>query len=157
MKRLFIFCLMLTVTNVYAEMYKWVAPDGTVQYTQIRPPENAGYKVLRSSSSSNHSPATAQAMAASAPGAPKSLAERDAELKKSQAAKKEAVEKDALEQSRKEIEKANCDAAQHHLRTLNSGMRLADIDAKGNQYYLDERQRKEQIDAAQQNVSKYCK
>ena len=87
----------------------------------------------------------------------KTIAEREAELKKVQQAKKEAADKAAQEQEKIEAEKAYCDAAQQNLRTLQEGMRMVEIDAKGERFYLDDEQRRQRIEKAQQDIKTYCK
>jgi len=56
-----------------------------------------------------------------------------------------------------ETEKANCAAVQQNLRALQGGMRMMEVDAKGERSYLDDEQRRQRIEKAQQDIKTYCK
>lgn len=156
MKKFLLILLMLASTNTFAELSKWVDADGKVHYSDQPPPANVKAKTLRVTSDAAPMSASGVA-AASAPAAPKTIAEREAELKKAQQAKKDAADKAAKEQEKIEADKAHCDAAQQYLRTLQDGMRIAEIDAKGERSYLGDEQRRQRIEKAQQDVKAYCK
>jgi len=153
MKKLLFILLILASVNAIAELRKWVDADGKVHYSDQPPPANVKAKILHIASEV----APASGVAASGSAAPKTIAEREAELKKTQLAKKEAAEKAALEQAKIDAEKANCAAAQQNLRTLQEGMRMVVVDAKGERSYLDDEQRKQRVEKAQQNINTYCK
>ena len=90
MKKILLILLMLAGTNAYAGINKWVDADGKVHYSDQPPPVNVkSQQTLRATSDA------VAAAPASAPAAPKSIAEREAELKKAQQAKKEAADKAA--------------------------------------------------------------
>lgn len=151
MKKILLTLLVLASTNASAGLSKWVDADGKVHYSDQPPPPNVKAETLRIPS------ASAAPDPASAPAAPKTIAEREAELKKAQQAKKEAADKAAQEQARIEAEKADCAAAQQNLRTLQDGMRMFEFDAKGERSYLDDEQRRQRIEKAQQDINAYCK
>ncbi|HEU0220523.1 MAG TPA: DUF4124 domain-containing protein [Gallionella sp.] len=157
MKKFLLILLVLASTNAFAELSKWVDADGKVHYSDQPPPANVKAKTLRVTSEAAAPASAGGAVAASAPAAPKTIAEREAELKKAQQAKKEAADKAAQEQARIETEKANCAAAQQNLRTLQEGMRIVEIDAKGERSYVDDEQRRQRIEKAQQGIKTYCK
>ena len=149
MKKILLILLMLAGANAFAGLNKWVDADGKVHYSDQPPPANVKATTLRATSDA--------AAPASAPAAPKTIAEREAELKKAQQAERENADKVAKEQARIETEKANCEAAQQNLRTLQEGVRMVEIDAKGERSYLDDDQRRQRIEKAQQDVKNYCK
>lgn len=149
MKKFLLILLMLVSTNTFAALSKWVDADGKVHYSDQPPPPNVKAKTLRVTSDT--------AAPASAPAAPKTIAEREAELRKAQQAKKEAAGKAAQEQARVEAEKSACATAQQNLRTLQEGMRIMEVDAKGERSYLDDEQRQQRIAKARQDISAYCK
>lgn len=155
MKKILLILLMLASTTAFAALSKWVDADGKVHYSDQQPPANVKAKTLRITPGAA-APMSASG-AASAPVAPKTIAEREAELKKTQLAKKQAADKAAQEQARIDAEKANCDAAQLNLRALQEGMRMVEIDAKGERSYLDDAQRRQRIEKAQQDIKAYCK
>jgi len=153
MKKLLLILSILTSANAFAGLSKWVDADGKVHYSDQPPPANVKATTLRTSSDA----AAPESAAASAPAAPKTIAEREAELKKAQRAKKEADDRAAQEQARAQGEKTNCDAAQQSLRALQEGMRIVEVDAQGERSYLDDEQRRQRIEKAQQNIRTYCK
>lgn len=152
MKNYLFILLMLSSASAVAELNKWVDANGKVHYSDQPPPANVKAKTLRSASD-----AAGSASTSSAPAAPKTIAEREAELKKAQQAKKEAADKAAQEQAKKEVRKTNCTAAQQGLRTLQEGTRIVEIDANGERSYLDDKQRQQRIVKAQQDISTFCK
>ena len=157
MKELLLILLALSGTNAFADLNKWVDASGKVHYSDQPPPSNVKAKVLHSTSVTAVPASGIGATAASAPAAPKTVAEREVELKKAQQAKKEAADKVAQEQAKNEANKINCTAAQQNLRTLQDGMRIMEIDAKGERSFLDDAQRQQRLAKVQQDVSNFCK
>ena len=157
MKKFLLILLMLASTTAFAGLSKWVDADGKVHYSDQPPPANVKAKILRVTSEVAAPVSASGVAAASAPAASKTIAEREAELKKAQQAKKEAADKAAQEQARIDAEKANCAAVQQNLRALQEGVRMVEIDAKGERSYLDDEQRRQRIEKAQQDIKTYCK
>lgn len=154
MNKYLLILLVLSSANAFAGLNKWVDENGKVHYSDQPPPANVTAKTLRSAPG----PAdTSDTAASSAPAAPKTIAEREAELKKAKQAKKEAADKAAKEQVAAETAKTNCAAAQQNLRTLQSGMRMVEVDAKGERSYLSDEQRQQRITNVQNDISKFCK
>lgn len=154
MKKIFLLGLMLMSANVFAGLSKWTDAEGNVHYSDQPPPDKVQAKTLRTASSAA---ATSNVAATSAPATPKTVAEQEVEYKKAQLAKKEAADKAAREQSRIDAQKANCALAQQNLRTLQDGMRMMEVDPKGNRSYVDDNQRRQRTEKAQQEVNTYCK
>lgn len=157
MNKCFLILLLLISENSFAELNKWVDESGKVHYSDQPPPTTVKAKTLRSTSGSAAITSASGVAAASAPAAPKTIAEREAELKKAQKEKKEAADKAAKEQSDADANKANCNAAQQNLRTLQSGVRMMEIDAKGERSFMGDEQRQQRITKAQQDISTFCK
>jgi len=153
MNRYLLFLLILISTNAFAAISKWVDSDGQVHYSDQPPPPEAQSraKTLRSESGAQDS------ASASSVAAPKTIAEREAELKKAQQAKKEAADKAAQKQAATEAKQASCAIAQQNLRALQEGVRMVEIDEKGERSYIDDKQREQRIAKAQQDISTYCK
>jgi hypothetical protein len=151
MSKFLLILLLLSGTNAFAVISKWVDAQGQVHYSDQPPPPEAKAATLRSAAD-NESTA-----GASAPAAPKTIAEREAELRKAQQAKKEAADKAAQKQVTADEVKTNCANAQQNLRTLQSGVRMIEIDAKGERSYIDDTQRQQRIAKAQQEISNLCK
>ena len=152
MSKFLLIILMLAYTDTFAAINKWVDDQGHVHYSDQPPPGNAKAETLHSVSDQDSNTAST-----SAPAAPKTLAEREAELKKSQKAKQEAANKALQKQAVEDAKKASCATSQQNLRTLQEGIRMVEVDANGERSYMDDKQRLERIAKAQQDISAYCK
>ncbi len=148
--------LLLATTNAFAALNKWVDAEGHVHYTDTPPPADAA-KVLRTSPGMEGSKSTEESDASSAAPAAKSMAEREADLKKAQQAKKEAADKAAKQQADADAKKAYCDSLRQNLRTLQEGIRMVEVDAQGNRSYMEDDQRQQRIAKTQQDISANCK
>lgn len=159
MKRYLTMLLLLSSTTAFAALNKWVDEKGEVHYSDAPPPANVKAKTLRTSpvvAPDTVTPASGVA-AASAPAGQKTIAEREAELRKAQQAQKEAEERAAKEQADRDAEKANCANAQQFLRTLQEGGRMMELDAQGERVYLEDDERQKRIAKAQEDVKTWCK
>ena len=150
MTKYLLILLILTSTNALAAINKWVDSNGKVHYSDEPPPPDAQKKSMRSYGDSEDT-------ASSGVAAPKTLAEKEADLKKAQKQKKEAADKTAKEQEKADAMKANCANAQQNLKSLQSGVRMVHIDAKGEQSYIDDQEREQRMEKVQKDISNYCK
>ena len=157
MKKFLLILLILTSTNAFAELSKWTDADGKVHYSDQPPPSNVKAKILRTTPVASSLMGASGVAATSAPAAPKTIAEAEAEYKKAQKAKKEAAEKAAQEQTRIDANKAKCADLQQGILTLQSGVRIQTLNAKGERAYMDDSQRQQDLAKAQQNFSTNCK
>jgi len=157
MSKFLLILLMLASTNTFAAISKWVDAQGRVHYSDQPPPPEAKAETLHSASDSEGTAGISGVTATSAPAAPKTIAEREAELKKAQQAKQAAADQAAQKQTAADAVKASCANAQQNLRTLQSGVRMVEIDAKGERSYIDDTQRQQRIEKAQQEISNLCK
>jgi len=155
------FCLLILLLTfsimANAEVHRWVDENNHIHYSDQPPPPSTNAKKLRSTSSSNEAAESGPSTGKDTPAAPKTIAEREAELKKTQQAKKEAADKDAKKQADEEATKAYCATAQQNLRALQEGIRVIEFDAKGERSYIDDEQRKQRIAKTQEEISKRCK
>jgi len=150
MNKYLLILLIFSCTSAVAAISKWVDSSGQVHYSDQPPPPDARSKTISSGAENQES-------AASGVAAPKSIAEREAELRKAQAEKQIAADKAGKSQASIDAQKASCAAAQQNLRNLQDGMRMVEVDANGEQVYLDDKQREERIAKSQNEISKYCK
>ena len=151
MNKYLVFLLVLACTNSFAAISKWVDSDGQVHYSDQAPPSDVRQKTLRTADE------TGDTQDASGVAAPKTLAEREADLKKAEIAKKEAAAKAAQQQAAAAAEQANCTNARQNLSTLQSGIRIMETDANGQPGYMDDSQRAQRVAKAQSDISTYCK
>jgi hypothetical protein len=152
MKRsLTILVAMLLASAAAAQQYKWVDKDGKVRYGDTPPP---GVKAtpLRSPSGA---PAAATKGEKGEKGEKDKLSPEAAFRKRQEDAAKER-EKQAKSQEEAAAKKENCARAQEALRTLESGQRIARVDAKGERYYLDDPDVAKEAAKARQAVQQSC-
>lgn len=155
-KYLLVFLLLIS-SNAFSALIKWVDANGQVHYSDVPPPPNANTIILRTTSKTADVKSEESPSAVSQPGAAKTIAEREAELKKAQQAKKEAADKAAKKQADTEARKAYCDTLQRNLMAMQEGIRMVDIDANGNRSVLEDEQRQQRIAKTQQDISANCK
>jgi len=163
MKYSILIILTMFCINAFAESYKWVDESGRVHYSDQPPTSSTNTKILGPTSKTKSTAETGNATESSntaesgESGEPKTIAEREAELKKKQKSDKEAADKAAKDLANKDANQENCDRAQLSLKGLQSGMRIKTLDASGQQVYLDDEQRQQRIEKTQQDISRLCK
>jgi len=147
MEKFLLIFLIVASTNAWAEVNKWVDNQGQVHYSDQPPPPDVQAKTFGSASEGS----------ASAVAAEPTFVQQEAVLKRAQLAEQAAAAQAAQKQAAANTLKANCEAAQQNLRSLQSGARIMDIKPSGERYYLDDAQRQQRIDKAQQDISNLCK
>ena len=149
MKRYFtIITLALISFNVHAELNKWVDADGKVHYSDTPPPEVAA-KSVRTFAGKDQTEAPASYT-------PKSLAEREAEMKKAKQAKEDAAKSKAEEDARADAKKRNCEGARQNAKSLEEGGRIYTYDEKGERSYMDDAARAQRLEEARKAISANC-
>ena len=143
---------LLFAATATAQQYKWVDENGKTRYGDV-PPPGVNAQRLKPPASGYSAP--------SAPAAPsadgkKPLTAEEA-YQKRQKESKEAGDKADKERAEAAMKRANCEQAQNHLRTLESGQRMATTNAKGEPTFMDESQVASEKARAQKLVSEWCK
>ena len=143
-------CLMFASFTSYAGLNKWVDAEGKVHYSDT-PPTDAKSNKLRTY--------TAPDAAASGTGEPasKTLAEKEADWKKSQKSKEEAEKNAANEKENAAIKQKNCESSRQNLATLENSPSIVTYDAKGERSFMDDESRKRSTADARKAVSEFCK
>lgn len=141
--------LLLTSITSHAALNKWVDADGKVHYSDSAPAD-VKVKTLRSSVAPD---ATTPV---SGVAAPKSLAEREVEWKKSQKNKEEATKKAAQEQEAALVKQKNCEIARNNLTTLQNSPAIVTYNEKYERVLMDDAARSQNIDDARKAVSSFC-
>ena len=163
------FCaLALTVTSASAQ-WQWVEKDGRKIFSDRPPPvEIAEKDILKRPAGATRAAATpepaaaAKPAAASAPAnkasAPK-LSGKDAELeaKKKKAEEDEAAKKKVEDDKAAKVKAENCERAKTGLATLQSGVRMSSINAKGEREIFDDAKRASETQRAQEVIDSTCK
>ncbi|WP_428137595.1 DUF4124 domain-containing protein [Bradyrhizobium sp.] len=139
----------------HAQQFRWVDKNGKVQYGDVPPP---GVKAtpLRAPAGPPSPPPAAAAKDGAAKGAEKALTPEEAFRKRQEDQKKAAAKAAAAEREAAE-KKENCARAQGQLRDLESGMRIARSNEKGERVFMDDAQRARETEAARKSVAEWCK
>ncbi len=143
MKNYLLILLLLSSTSAFAALNKWIDANGQVQYSDGPPPANIKAKTIHSDSAATQS-------ASSVPDTSKSNTKSVVDADNTTAAK-------AAQQAKEKADKERCAATQQNLRTLQDGIRIVEVDAKGERSFLDDAQRQQRITKAQQDIGTYCK
>ena len=144
--------------------WKWKDKSGHTQYSDLPPPPGTpDADILGRPSAGRRGAApvvAASAPASAASGAPKlALKSADPELEaKRKQAEADAATKTKAEEARVAAARAdNCNRARGQIKTLDSGIRLARTNDKGEREVLDDKQRADEMKRAQDAVSTDCK
>lgn len=159
MKSLLLVLLVLSSTCAHAALNKWVDEHGKVHYSDQPPPSNVKAQILRPSvapPSADADPASTGNTEELAPAEAISEAEREAEARRRQLEEAAAAQKAAEEKARADARKMNCEISQQNLRTMQSDLRLSEINAQGERIYIDDQQRKQRIEKLKLDIEDYC-
>jgi hypothetical protein len=135
-----------------AQMYKWKDNDGRMQYGDT-PPPGVDATPMRGAPASGPAPSAPAAKGDAKSEKPLSP---EAAFRKRQADREAADEKAAKEQAQADQKRANCEQAQAQLRTLESGVRIATVNAQGERVIMEDDQRAAATQRAQKAVADYC-
>ncbi|HYE69923.1 MAG TPA: DUF4124 domain-containing protein [Aquabacterium sp.] len=154
---------LVTATPSAWAQWKWKDRNGQVHISDLPPPRDIPEKdVMQRPHDSVRraaAAAAAQASAASAPAPAVAKAKVDPEIEarrsrqeQEQKAKDKAAEDKAIAQRAE-----NCQRARQHLATLESGMRIARLNDKGEREVLDDKARAEEMQRARQVMASECR
>jgi hypothetical protein len=148
--------------------WKWRDKGGHVQYSDLPPPAGTPDQdilarpspTMRRTSPSTAAPAAAPLAASTAAAGTAKPSAADAELEaKRKKAEADAAAKAKADQERNAALRAdNCSRAKAQLTTLESGIRLAQTNAKtGEREFLDDNQRADEVRRTKDVISENCK
>jgi hypothetical protein len=158
---------LLLASGAFAQ-YKWLDENGRVVYSD-RPPTTSASPVTtlapmgpspsgQRSQPSERAPgagATAPAREGEPPG--RSLVEREQAMRKRQQ-EREQAERKAAEESRRAAELARaCQDRQADLRVLESGARIATVDASGERAFMSDEQIGRRLEALRRSIAEDCR
>jgi hypothetical protein len=167
--------LSLGASSAFAQ-WQWLDASGKKVFSDSPPPPDIADKnilkrpagasaALNKSAPIQSTPATPAAGASAAfnsvskaASAPRTSG-KDIELekKKAQAEAEEEAKKKAEEQKNTAIRAENCERAQRNLTSLQSGVRLAQVNAQGEREYLTDEARQSEVQRTQGIVASECK
>lgn len=144
-----ILVLSLTGLNAHAGLVKWVDADGRVHYSDSLPPEVSKAQTVRSVTGKGQEDAPASF-------SPKTVAEREAEMKKARSEKEEAAQQKSQQEAVTQAKKRACESARENLRVLEGGTRITTVNASGERVFLDDDERSERLEEARKAASDNC-
>ena len=140
-----------------AQAYKWTDKSGRIQYGDV-PPGDASNVTRLKAPPSGYAPAPAAPEAKQDAGKDKDKAlTPEQAFKKRQQERADAEQKADKERAEADQKRVNCESAQASLRQLQSGQRVATVNAAGERVFIDDEQRSREIQRAQASVSSWCK
>ena len=174
--RILLLTLSLAWSMSAVAQYQWVDKDGRKVYSDRPPPSEIPQKNIVAQPGGARS-GSAAAIADDATGlrdplAPGSAAsapkpglgvlkiggtDKDLEAKKKEADDAEAARKKADADKQAKVRENNCKLAKQGMSTMDSGMRLAQIDAKGERVILDDNARAAEVKRYQAVINTDCK
>ncbi|QHI96798.1 DUF4124 domain-containing protein [Xylophilus rhododendri] len=149
--------------------YMWLDAAGRKVYSDRPPPievpERSILRKPRGPSTADPAPVAAPAPAPTAaatpgkPGAPAKPGGKDSELeeRRKQAEAADAAKRQAEEARNAAARADNCQRAQQSAATLNSGVRISQINAQGERSYMDEQTRAAEAQRAQSLIASECR
>lgn len=155
-------CVLAVALPAHAQ-WKWKDERGQVQYSDLPPPKGTPpERILQRPVLTPPKPVVVGASAplgsASAPGAAASAPVDPAlQARRKQAEQEEAAKRQADEARNAQVRTANCERARGALRSLESGERLARVNAKGEREFVDERTREQEAQQARQIIASDCR
>ncbi|MDE2092453.1 MAG: DUF4124 domain-containing protein [Burkholderiales bacterium] len=152
----------LTFAMPASAQWKWRDKSGQTQYSDLAPPagtpdrdilQRPGANALRGAPS----PAVPASAASGTPALTPKSADPELEARRKKA-EQEAADKKKAEDAKIAAARAeNCSRAQAQLRTIDSGMRMARINAKGERVFLDEAARAAEAQRTREVIASECR
>lgn len=143
--------------------WQWIDPSGRKVFSDRAPgPEVPEKNILRRPGQLATPPAapsadTAAAAAASKPATPRPAGKDEAlEAKKKEAEAAEAAKKKAEEERIKKVKEENCARAKAAKATLDSGQRIARMNAQGEREILDDAARAAELKRTEEIIRSEC-
>ena len=168
--RALLFAFAMATSLTAAAQYQWIDKNGSRVYSDVAPPADIPAKnILKQPRGSSltapvaaapaqAAPATAAASAATPASGPATAGvDKALEEKKKQAEAAEAAKKKAEEQKLAQARAENCKRAREGKATLDSGVRMARTNEKGEREVLDDTQRAAELKRINGIIQSDCK
>lgn len=147
------------VGTAHGQAYRWVDKNGHVGYGDTPPPGVKLTPLRMTSPAPSSAPAEAKQESKAGKQAnkgPLTPAEQELEFRRRMKEAQDAAAKADKERQAAEAKKVNCENARQSLRTLESGQRIAQVDSKGERYFISDAQRTENTARAREAASQWC-
>jgi hypothetical protein len=139
------------------QLYKYVGPDGRVQYTD-RPPAGArNVEKVTGSRVSTVGPPAATTEGAAKSSAPKTPAEQEQAFRQRRAEAEENAKKQEKVAQERSAHDQQCDAMRRQLAGVQAGGRIAVPTAEGERVFLDDSQIQNEAARLQREIAANCK
>jgi hypothetical protein len=156
----FVLLACLAVTGAFAQ-WQWIDKDGRKVFSdQAPPPDVPANKIVKRPGNrpAEPEPVAAAAPQAAAASAPKvSGKDKELEEKKKQAAAAEAEKKKAQEEELAKARAENCERAKSAKATMDSGVRIAVTNSKGEREIMDDAARAAESKRIEGVIARDCK
>ena len=155
----------LTLALPAAAQWKWRDAHGQTQYSDLPPPPGIADKDILQRPGGAAAARRAAAAAAAAPASAASTAplaaarasDPELEAKRKQAEQEAAAKKKAEDDKVVAARAENCTRAKAQMRTLDSGIRIARVNEKGEREIIDDTVRAAETKRSQQVIASECK
>jgi len=155
----------LTLALPAAAQWKWRDAHGQTQYSDLPPPPGIADKDILQRPGGAAAARRAAAAAAAAPASAASTAplaaarasDPELEAKRKQAEQEAAAKKKAEDDKVAAARAENCTRAKAQMRTLDSGIRIARVNEKGEREIIDDTVRAAETKRSQQVIASECK
>ena len=140
--------------------WKWRDANGRVTASDLPPPREIPEKDILQRPGANQraaTPAAAVAASAAASGAAAPAADKELEARKRAADAQQQAKQKADEQRAAAVRAENCSRARTHLATLETGQRMARINAKGEREVIDDATRADEMRRAREVIASDCR
>ena len=140
--------------------WKWRDANGRVTASDLPPPREIPEKDILQRPGANQraaTPAAAVAASAAAYGAAAPAADKELEARKRAADAQQQAKQKADEQRVAAVRAENCSRARTHLATLETGQRMARINAKGEREVIDDATRADEMRRAREVIASDCR
>lgn len=176
-KHALLLCLLGLSLNAYAQ-WQWRDASGRIIYSDQPPPQSIQPEQIikspkaepvapglpiyinpKTESSNSTNPGKNIAVkppAASAPVTQKSLAEREMEFRKRQAEQEKKSAEDATAAEQAKNREADCTRIKSYQNSLNSGVRISQLNIKGEKEYLNDEQREQEKSRIANQLKEVC-
>lgn len=152
--------LMLLLALPADAQWRWRDASGRVTISDLPPPHEIPEKDILQRPAGARAPTpapAAQTASVSAAPTPVAAVEKELEAKKRAADEQERDKARAEEQRLAALRADNCSRARSHLATMESGQRIARVNAKGEREFLDDKARADEIRRAREIIASDCR
>lgn len=150
----FLVLAVLTALPAAAEIYSWKDKEGRTHYSDI-PPPSGQVKTLRGAPPPAPAPQAEDGETAQ-PAAGQQATDADAAFRQRRAAEAEAAAKVAQGTADEAERQRFCTDARNQLGALDSGQRIARMNAAGEREFIDDATRAAESERLRQQIEQHC-